>query len=108
MEFLTKWKTQIDSMMEFMLVALVCGAIMAFFSPKIQIRYLLGSVMTGAMAGALGSYFFETPAVGIGLTILGVLTAPVTIAKLSGMTLWEAVDTLRSKVGPAPKNDPGA
>lgn len=98
MEFFNVWKAQIDRLLEFVLVAIIGGILMACFSPKVQIRYLFGSVIAGASAGAIGSAMFpDSPAVAIGATILGVLTAPVTIARLSGMTIWEALDTLRAR-----------
>lgn len=96
MGFYEKWQTQFNSFMEYVLIALVGGVLVACFATTIKIRYLVGSVIFGAVCGAVGAAVFTSEWASIGLTILGVLTAPVTIAKISGMSLWEAVEEIQA------------
>lgn len=93
--FLEKWARQADVFMEYVLVALVGGVLMACFSQNVRVRYLIGSVVFGAALGGSGQYFFANEAMPILMTIVGVITAPVTIAKLSGMTIWQAMDEIK-------------
>lgn len=98
MTFLEKWGAQFDLFMEYILIALTAGVLVACFSTKVRVRYLIGSILFGCICGAAGGYFFKSDALSVGVTILGVLTAPMTIAKLSGMTLWEAIDEIKARV----------
>lgn len=102
MTFLHKWQTQLNSLLDYMLVALLGAVVLACFSAKVRIRYFIGSVLFGALLGSGGQHWFSSEWAPIALTIIGVMTAPLTVAKISGMTIWEAVDELRARIGPKP------
>lgn len=99
MQFLENWKSQFNSFMDFFLVALLAGAIMLLTSKKMSSpRFLIGSVLWGCTCGSIGAYFFEHPAVPIALTMGGVLTAPMTIARLQNMTLLDVVNEIKDRL----------
>ena len=99
MPFLESWKAQINSFMDFFLVALLAGAIVLFTSPKVSSpRFLIGSILWGCTLGAIGAFFFTHPAPPIALAMGGVLTAPMTIAKMQKMTILDVVNELKDRL----------
>lgn len=98
MTFLDRWTEQLDIFMEYILIALTAGVLVACFSAKVRVRFLIGSIVFGCVCGGIAQALSTSDAIPVAATILGVLTAPMTVAKLSGMTLWEAVDEIRARV----------
>ena len=70
-----------------------------FVSPKVSNpRVLIGSILWGCTLGAIGTFFFTHPAPPIALAMGGVLTAPMTIAKMQKMTILDVVNELKDRL----------
>lgn len=96
-------REQIESLVNTVIPVILASIALACLSTKTRVRFIIGSAVFGSLAGVgVGFFTDSTAAISIAATI-GVLTAPATIAKLSGMDLFQAVDAIRkAKEGDAP------
>lgn len=99
-EVLAVWRAQLEAFLQPFLLALVVGVIVACFGTKVVPRFFIGSVLLGSLLGG-GAVLMEwSPVWHVGLTILGVLTAPKTVAMLTGTDLFQALDIIRQSQRP--------
>ena len=98
-------RTQLEALSNTVIPVAMASIALGCLSSKTRVRYMIGSAMFGSLAG-VGVGFFTESAAAISLAAaLGVLTAPATIAKLSGMTLFEAVEDAKQAALKSPGGD---